>query len=249
MVLSLGIEHLDPDIYSRPDDSRFVRTLDHIRTHRILVHGKFDDYWSTCSKNLQRNVRRQFNKLRRLGIAPCLDALTEEIDIAGAIREFGQLESAGWKAALGTAVDADNIQGRFYRAVLENFCAKGRAKVFRYRFDDAVVAMDLCIEGDGVLVNLKSAFDERITSLSPGMLLLHGYVRRTFDEARLKRIEFYGPEMQWNRQWCGESRTMYHINHYRWPWLLRIKDHPVASQVGRMIAGAKKHSKQTAVRM
>ena len=181
-------------------------------------------------------MRRQFNKLRRLGISPSLEVLTEETRIPGAIREYGQLESIGWKAAKGTAVDADNLQGRFYRAVLENFCAKGRAAVFRYRFHDAVVAMDLCIERNGVLVNLKSAYDARIPSLSPAMLLLHDYVQRTFDEARMKRIEFYGPEMAWNRQWCGESRRMYHVNHYRWPWLLGIKNHSVMHQLRRMTA-------------
>ena len=236
VTLAVGIARLDPDINQRPNDSGLIQTLDDIRTYRIPVHGKFGDYWSTCSANLRRNMRRQFNKLERLGISPSLDVLTDATDIRRAIREYGELESNGWKAATGTAVSADNTQGRFYRAVLEKFCVEGRGTVYRYRFDDAIVAMDLCIERDGVLVNLKSAYDARITALSPAMLLLHDYLRCAFDNARIKRVEFYGPVMEWNRQWCGEERRMYHLNHYRWPWMLGLMRHPTVHQLRRMIA-------------
>lgn len=69
---------------------------------------------------------------------------SEPDDIAQAIADYGLLESAGWKAEGGTAIHPDNAQGRFYRAMLENFCRQGRGRVYRYRFDDKVVAVDLC---------------------------------------------------------------------------------------------------------
>ena len=51
------------------------------------------------------------------------------------------LESAGWKAGSGTAVAPDNAQGRFYRAMLEAFAARGQARIYRYRFGDHQVTL------------------------------------------------------------------------------------------------------------
>jgi hypothetical protein len=43
--------------------------------------------------------------------------------------------------------------------------------------------------------------------------------RRLFEDGRIRRIEFYGKVMEWHTRWTDEVRTMYHLNHYRWPVL------------------------------
>jgi hypothetical protein len=239
LAIAIGAAHQDPDIYSRPEDSPSLLTLDYIRTCRIPFKGAFNDYWETCSKNLRRNVRRQFNKLNRLGVTSRFEELNNAADIGRAIEEYGRLESSGWKSEHGTAVHPDNVQGKFYRTVLERFCAKDRGAVYQYRFDGAVVAMDLCIKGRGMLVNLKSAYDESVSSFSPAVLLLHEYLKKLFDCASIDCIEFYGPDMPWYRQWNAESRMMFHANYYRWPWLRTIVNHPAMSAIRRMAMHAR----------
>jgi hypothetical protein len=46
--------------------------------------------------------------------------------------------------------------------------------------------------------------------------------RRLFEDGRIRRIEFYGRVMEWHTRWTDEVRTMYHLNHYRWPVLARL---------------------------
>ena len=236
IALSVGIQRLDSSIHLRPSDSEMCHTLDSISTYSIPVHGKFDDYWLLCSKNLRKNLRRQFNKLARLGVNVRLEQVTQEFEIGSVLREYGGLESSGWKGQAGTAVHPDNVQGRFYREALEVFCSTKRCVVFQYKFDDRVVAMDLCIVSNGVLINLKSAYDESIKSMSPSMLMLHDYLKLAFDQGAASRIEFLGPEMEWNTQWAGESRKLYHINHHRWPWISSVIRAPVMSVIRRRIA-------------
>ena len=139
--------------------------------------------------------------------------------VAAAIAEYGRLETAGWKSGTGTAVAADNAQGRFYTSVFESFCAKGAGRIYRYLFDDKVVAMDLCIEDAGVLVILKTAYDETYKSVSPASLMRHECFRRVFEDGSIRRIEFYGKVMEWHRRWTDDVRTLYHINYYRSPWM------------------------------
>jgi hypothetical protein len=46
--------------------------------------------------------------------------------------------------------------------------------------------------------------------------------RLLFSRPGLRTVEFYGKVMPWHRQWTDEVRTMYHINHYRWPLLRQL---------------------------
>ena len=210
-ALAIGITQQDPDLLARPADSGGLSTLDYIRTARITITGSFAQYWEARGKNLKQNMKKQRNRLEKDGINAVLEMVTEPGDIAQAIADYGQLESAGWKAEGGTAIHPDNAQGRFYRAMLENFCRQGRGRVYRYRFNDKVVAMDLCIEGNASLIILKTTHDESLKTYSPAFLMRQEAFAKLFEEQRIKRIEFYGKLMDWHTKWSDEARTMYHV--------------------------------------
>jgi len=220
-----GLSQLDPELVARPTDD-VVMTSDYIDTARVTIAGSFDDYWAARGKNLRANMKKQRNKLDSEGIALRFDCLTAVSDVAAAIVDYGRLESAGWKASGGTAVSADNEQGRFYRDVFERFAARGMARIYRCFYghgsDERVAAMDLCIEHDGVMVILKTAFDESIRGTSPAFLMRHDYFPALFADGRLKRIEFYGRVMEWHTKWSEEVRTLYHATTYRWPLVARL---------------------------
>jgi hypothetical protein len=143
--------------------------------------------------------------------------------VAAAVADYGRLESAGWKAGGGTAVDAANAQGQFYRGMLEGFCRRGAGSIYRYWFNDQLVAMDLCIEDARQIIVLKTTYDETVPgNLSPTLLMREEAVRQLFDAQRFERLEFYGKVMEWHTRWTDEVRTLYHVNHYRWPVLGRL---------------------------
>jgi CelD/BcsL family acetyltransferase involved in cellulose biosynthesis len=224
LTLLLALTQCDPLLAPRPLDDERVRTLDYIDTARIDVDaaGGFDAYWQARGKNLRNNLKKQRNRLAAEGVVTRLETVTLEADMAGAVRDYGRLESAGWKAGSGSAVDAANAQGRFYTQMLEAFARAGRARVYRYWFGDQLVAMDLCIHERDCIVILKTAYDESVpSSLSPALLMREEAVRGLFDEGSFARIEFYGRVMEWHTRWTDAVRTLYHLNLYRWPLLTR----------------------------
>lgn len=224
-ALQLGLTQCDPLLLARPAQTERVRTLDYIDTARIDVSAEsgFDAYWQARGKNLRANLKKQRNRLALDGITTRLETLSEECDMARAVADYGRLEGAGWKARGGSAVDADNAQGHFYRAMLENCARAGQARVYRYWFNDRVVAMDLCILERDCIVILKTAYDESVaTNLSPALLMREEATGALFEEGRFARIEFYGRVMEWHTRWTDTVRTLYHLNHYRWPLLARI---------------------------
>jgi CelD/BcsL family acetyltransferase involved in cellulose biosynthesis len=216
LPLLLALTQQDPIVRARPEHSNTLRTVDYIETGWVDVAGSFDAYWKARGKRLQQNMRTQRSKLRSQGTQTTLEVLTRPEQVAGAIADYGRLESAGWKGAAGTAVSEHNAQGRFYRAMLEDFCRADAARIYRYRFGDHVVAVDLCIESPAVQVPLKTTYDENITGLSPSSLLRQEAYRHVFEEGRVRRIEFYGRMVEWTSRWTELSRTLYHVNAWRW---------------------------------
>lgn len=221
----VGLTQLDPLFQPRPESQETLRTLDYIETAWVDIDGPFDAYWEQRGKNLRTNTRKQRTKLESEGVTLHLDILRDAADVPAAIAEYGRLETSGWKAGTGTAVAPDNDQGRFYTVMLQRFCELGRAEIWRYRFNDQVMAMDLSIIAGDTIVILKTAYDAQQKTISPATLLHHEAFRYLFESGKFRRIEFYGRVMEWHTRWTEQRRTLYHATAYRWALLSRVHQH------------------------
>ena len=224
--LMVGITQQDPDISPRPEPSSRLVTLDYIHTARITVPGSFEAYWGARSKNLRHDVSRQKNRLAREGVSARLLTLTTGDDMAHAVADYSRIETAGWKGAINSAVEADSAQGRFYTAMLGSFAEAGEAFACQYLLDGAVVATDLCLRRRDKLFILKTSYSATRRGISPAHLMRHDLFADLFDDGTLRTVEFYGRVMDWHRRLSDEIRTMYHINYYRWPFLASLHRRP-----------------------
>lgn len=213
--LILSLTQIDSLYLPRPEEEPYIKTMDYIDTAWVEIDRPFDTYWEERGKNLKTNTRKQRTKLQTENVTLSLECLTQPEAVAQAIEDYGTLESAGWKGKDGTAVHPNNAQGRFYRKMFENFCAQGRGRIYRYRFNDKVVAMDLCIEAGDRIVILKTAYDETYKTVSPATLMRRDEFRELFDSGKFKRIEFYGKVMEWHTRWTENDRKIYHTTAYR----------------------------------
>jgi len=222
-ALSLSVLQQDPDAsaFTGVEAGPTTEWLDYIRTARLIVRGPFEPYWRGRSRNLIHNLTRQRKRLAERGARLELSVERDPSRVADAIRDYGRLEGEGWKAGMGTAVTADNEQGRFYREVLEDFCARDQGAIYRLLLDGRSVAMDLCLERNGMLAILKTAYDESVAGLSLGLLLHQEVFAQAFAEGRLKVIEFYGRLREWHTKWTDEVRDMRHVTVYRHAWCPR----------------------------
>jgi len=245
-ALAIGITQQDPDLIGRPEDLGTVTTLDSIRASRVTLSGSFDAYWAARAKNLRNTLKQQRSLLEKNGAVLRLDAITDPADVAKALDDYGRLENSRWKPAAGTAIRPDHSRGESYGALLEQFCRRGAGKIYRYWHGDAVAAMDLCIESKDTLIVLSTACDETIRESYPASLMRQEYFQHVFNEARIKRIEFFGNFMDRNIKWGDEVRTLYHANFYRWAALSRA--HRVLGRLTAESPAAVAPSPSTAVR-
>jgi CelD/BcsL family acetyltransferase involved in cellulose biosynthesis len=240
LCLVVSITQVDPLQAPRLPDTAHTRHSDYIDTAWVDVTGSFGDYWSARGKNLRQNMRKQRNKLAAEGTAIRMQILRAVDEIAPALARYGALESAGWKASQGTAIHTDNEQGLFYKQLFEAAAGRGEAVFFEYLFNDKTAAINLCLMRAGVLVVLKTTYDESIPkALSPAFLLREEELQHIFAGQEIRRIEYYGKVMDWHTKFTEKKRGLYHLTTYRWPLLKRLarRGQPI-SDVGLLELGA-----------
>jgi hypothetical protein len=221
--LVIGVSQQDPALVARPAESSSLATLDYIETAGVTVTGTFESYWRERSRSFKQNLRTQRNRLTRESIVTRLEAVRDGAAIGAAIDAYGVLESKGWKRDEGTALHPDNVQGRLYRSWFEYLSETGGATVYRYYFNDRLVATDLWVHRNETLVLLKTTYDETEKATSPTMLMRQEIFESVFNEGRFRKIEFYGRVVDWQPRWTSEMRRMYHVTRFRWPWLKTLR--------------------------
>jgi hypothetical protein len=231
--LGLAVLQQDPDItpFGALGLDPTIEIVPYIRTARLTLSGTFDEYWNARSKKLVGDLARQRRRLAEHGASLELAVDRSPEQVPEGIRQYARLESAGWKAATGTAISPDNHQGAFYREILEHFCARGEGIIYRLLLDGHTIAANLSVERKGLLVVLKITYDETIAGLSPGNLLEREMLRALFGEGRINVEEYYGPFTDWQARWTNEVRTLFHVNFWRTANLARARRALKASSV------------------
>jgi CelD/BcsL family acetyltransferase involved in cellulose biosynthesis len=199
----------------------------------VRIEGAFADYWNARSSNLRKSVARRMRRLQDAGLEQRIERLTEPAEMVAAIARFGMLESKGWKGEAGTAVHADNIQGKFYKEVMTRFADRGRATVYQLYFNETLVAMQLCIASANVQVLLKTSYDEDYSSHSPGRLLLYALLEQEFSRNTAREVEFYTDANSDQLAWASHDRWINHCLLFR-NALLQTTYHTLRSLAARL---------------
>ncbi len=199
-------------------------TVPYATTISVAIEGPFSSFWHARPSKLRSNIGRYLRRIEKTGLGWRFSEVSATAEVDAAILEYGRLESRGWKGAEGSAISEDNLQGRFYRAVMRNFSGRAQARVFELRVGEHLVASRLGIDNGAMVVFLKTAYDEERSDLAPGRVLLYLVLERLFNEGRLRRAEFYTNASPDQLQWCTDSRGIGHLNCHRAVWLRRAHE-------------------------
>lgn len=218
-VALLGLNRIDPDFATIkiPDlDSEMgpLDALEYIQTMRLRVTGDFQEYWSSRSANLKKNIKRKVNKIAQNNVRLRMRKIIHPEDIEQGVRTYGNIETKGWKGELGSSVHIDNVRGRFYSDMLRRFAGRNCAYIFELFFDDKVVASRLSIQQHGMLVALKTTYDEEMSLYAPGNIMRFEFYKYLFSEPTVEVVENYGNVNKYIKQWSDDVRKIYHYNYY-----------------------------------
>lgn len=182
----------------------------HALTMAVATDGDFAAYWQSRPKNLIKNIRRYKRRAAETVGPLSVTSITAPDDIAAALARYGQLETAGWKGREGTAIAADNAQGRFYADTLVRFAVSGQALVMELHVGERLVASRLFIRHAQMWIILKTTYDETQSAYAPGRLLLHAVLERAFAELPDGSVEFYTNASRDQAEWATSLRPIPH---------------------------------------
>ncbi len=181
-------------------------------TMSINLKGGFENYWKSRSKSLTSNISRYERRLIGDQITQTTTCISEPAAIGHAVRQYAELESSGWKGKEGTALTVNNTQGKFYTDLLERFAESGSALVYELRFNAKLVASRLLICSPGMVVILKTAYDESYSRYAPGRLLLRDVIRDVSHRLPGRIIEFYTDANSDQLSWGTDQRWINHVS-------------------------------------
>jgi CelD/BcsL family acetyltransferase involved in cellulose biosynthesis len=219
--LLLDLTQIDSAQFPK-DSTSFLFTSPYISTGSIELPGDFTAYFASLSKNARQNFNKARNRLAKLDITTKLEIVTDKDEMKKFIGIYGDIESDGWKDAEGTAVHRDNSQGQFYSDMFYRFAEQEAAQIWCYYFDDEIVAVDLCVLMNEVLVILKTTYAEKHAKYSPSLLMKLDAYEKLGLEGKVKTIEYFGKTKDWHRRLQCEERDIYHATWCKFPTLFRL---------------------------
>lgn len=203
-------------------------------TTSVNTTGEFDDFWAARQKRLRKTIGGILRRLEKSGQQVELRRISEPADMAAAVRAHGDLEIAGWKGRSGTAIGIDNLQGRFYLDLLGRFSEERSAAVFQLLIDGKVAASLINVLRNGMLVVLKTAYDEELKRVSPGRVLDYLMLKAVFLDPSITVVENYTNAAVTDRYWVTDSRPMSHMSCFSMPAAKKVND--IASWVATKVA-------------
>ncbi len=170
-------------------------------TRALFRRSETADAFMRSSLNTARRkeLRRKTNRLADGGQLEWT-SLEENGDLETWIAEFLELEAAGWKGRAGGAINCSKSQREFFAEICEAAHRQGSLRAIGLRINGRPIAQRWCfVSGEGSFA-FKTAFDERFSRQSPGVLLQVEQARRLHSD----------PAIQWMDS-CAASDS--HLNH------------------------------------
>jgi hypothetical protein len=215
MPLFLRIKNWDPDYSPRFDAALCHQSIATHTTVRIDTVGNFEDYWSSRSKNLRRNIRGLLNKLESEKLEPKLVVLQTPHEIDSAVADHGRLEETGWKRQVGKPLSKGDVETDFYADLLKARASTNCARIFQLYLGNRLAASQFGAIAGSTLALLKTGYDDGLARFAPGRLLDYFMLQHLFTERSVERVEYCTIANEDDVRWSTSQRQVFEIEIFR----------------------------------
>ncbi len=130
------------------------------------------------------------------------------------LREFFELEAAGWKGSMGTAIGSDARLVSFYENVAASFAKLGEFTLYSLTLGNRPLAMQFGLTSGRTYYMPKVAYDENEHRCSPGQILVLE-VLEDLQRRGVQRYEFLGSASRWKNVWTASDTQHAHCYIFR----------------------------------
>ena len=126
------------------------------------------------SSSTRKKLRQHRRRLAAKGELKSV-VVSEPTAVRTVIDDFLKLEASGWKGREGNAILNYPARAQFARAMIGALADQGQAAIHMLTLDGRPVSMQIVLRAGTCAFTWKTAYDETLQDVSPGMLLLEDY--------------------------------------------------------------------------
>lgn len=187
---------------------RFVERIN-IRSPYISIDRGWADYYKALGKNMKSDIKRRLNGLARMGKAEFvrlheLDDVVETLNIIKSIHVKCR-QSKG-------DISWYTNEKRFELAsmILKRFSDRKRLDLVFLKLNGRIIAYYLGFIYNNIVHFWNTGFDPDFSQVSPGKLLLHYWIKDSFEKG-YKQFDFMVGEESYKSQWTNLVRPNYEL--------------------------------------
>jgi len=185
-------------------DWRLVR-YPSFRSPYMDIRGTWQQFLDSKSQNFRYNLKRKRKNLEKAG------RLEErwyraESDVPELIAAMHAIEEGSWKIGAGMSITGSQRELAYHDLLLPWLASNDALEANVLRLDDQPIAYSLCIRWLGKFGQLKTSFSERLSNLSPGLVVTASSVENAFARGA-SEYDFLGDVMPHKMHWADKIRA------------------------------------------
>lgn len=162
------------------------------------------------SSSSRKKLRQHRRRLAERGVLSSHTYLSAP-DVCAAFEQFLVLEAAGWKGRRGDALNCSPSDAAFARDMMATLSARGDARIYALCLDERPVCMQIVLRSGAAAFTWKTAYDENLHDVSPGILLLEDYTKALLADSAIAFVDSCAfDETSFMSVW-RERETLAHI--------------------------------------
>jgi CelD/BcsL family acetyltransferase involved in cellulose biosynthesis len=168
--------------------STYVR-LKEAKRPKLVTGADPNDYLTQAlSSSTRKKLRQHRRRLAERGELKSV-VVSAPDDVQKAVDAFLQLEAEGWKGRRGTALLNSPRDAAFARSMLTAFARSGEAFIHALELDGRPVSMQVVLRAGPAAFTWKTAYDEALRDVSPGMLLFEDYTKAFLESGEIASVD------------------------------------------------------------
>lgn len=176
-----------------------------LRSPYLEIGGSWQRFLDSKSQNFRYNLKRKRKGLEKAGKledrwhrAPA--------DVPDLLAAMHAIEESSWKTTAGMSITGSRRELAYHDLLLPWLAGRGALEANVLRLDREPVAYSLCIRWLGKLGQLKTSFSERVSNLSPGLVVTTASIENAFATGATE-YDFLGDVMPHKMHWTDKLRA------------------------------------------
>jgi CelD/BcsL family acetyltransferase involved in cellulose biosynthesis len=175
----------------------------------ISIDGAWTDYYDALGKNIRSDIRRRTNRLAQMGTAEFV-RLHQVEDVPATLNTVKSIHIKCQQAKGETSWFTDEKRFRFTSLILERLGERKWLDIVFLKLNDRIIAYYLGFVYAGVVYFWNTGYDPEFSKQSPGKLLLHYWIKDSFERG-YKAFDFMVGTEPYKLQWTNRMAPNYEI--------------------------------------